>query len=55
MDAYLASKNIFVIENLCNLDKLETKTIYDIDLISSNKIDDGMPLDILIKNYNETT
>lgn len=55
MDAYLASKNIFVIENLCNLDKLEAKTIYDIDLNSTNKIDDGMPLDILIKNYNETT
>ena len=48
IDEYLANKNIFVIENLCNLDSLKENKVYTIKLISKNILDDGLPLEVLV-------
>ena len=48
IDKYLADNNIFVIENLTNLDSLEENKIYDISLKGLKEIDDGLPLEIFV-------
>ena len=50
IDAYLADRNIFVIENLTNLNELKDNKIYTIKLISKTSIDDGLPLEILVND-----
>lgn len=50
IDSYLANKNIFVIENLINLDLLKENEVYTIKLIGKTIIDDGLPLEVLVND-----
>ena len=50
IDSYLANKNIFVIENLVNLDLLEDNKVYTIKLIGKTEADDGLPLEVIVND-----
>ena len=49
-DTYLSERDIFVVENLCNLDKLEEGYIYDISIKAKAIQRDGMPVKIEVND-----
>lgn len=50
IDSYLADRNIFVIENLINLDLLKANKTYTIKLVGKTSIDDGLPLEVMVND-----